>query len=599
MSAEDLKEEPKPLVLKFGGRLVEQLGAQMYPSATATVAELISNAWDADAKNVWVTMPFSGWEHGEIVVTDDGIGMNREAAQAAYLVIGRNRRLTSGQKTAEGRLVHGRKGIGKLAAFGTAGILELKTRSQDSDEVAFRLDYQKIRAQEPNVFYQVESSQDTNKITGAQGLSLAHGTRIRLSDLRLKRRLDEEKFYTSMSRRFALSSAGLSIFINGKKLERFDIDLQFRLPPDRLPPGALLVDKWAEETLEGGQKVKWWIGFTEKPIKDETLQGISVIVRGRLAQRPFKFEHAGGTSDQIGQEYLVGEVIADWIDPEVNGADDDLIQSNRDQLQLESEELAGFLEWGRTRMRWALAARGDLKREQTVSEDNPSPRLAALLKGKSKRERAALSRVASAVARLPEANEEAVARVMEAVLGAREDRLAEELSNEVSLAGPEPDSFWALLSELSRLDNRRIAGFVSARLEALSQLADFDPEQLGDTVTKALSISPGLLNPLWDFARITNLGTLVDGLIGFSMVFSGLDAKDLILLVILTSPTNEVEAKIKQRTAENSGSVLLLSATGTTLGSLSWSHLIEASIATHKSWKAAAEQRVLTISDEE
>ena len=43
---------PPDLELRFGGRLVEQLGAQMYPSATATVAELISNAWDADAENV-------------------------------------------------------------------------------------------------------------------------------------------------------------------------------------------------------------------------------------------------------------------------------------------------------------------------------------------------------------------------------------------------------------------------------------------------------------------------------------------------------------------------------------------------------------------
>ena len=47
---------PEPLKLRFGGSLIEQLGAQLYPSATATIAELISNAWDADAGNVWVTI---------------------------------------------------------------------------------------------------------------------------------------------------------------------------------------------------------------------------------------------------------------------------------------------------------------------------------------------------------------------------------------------------------------------------------------------------------------------------------------------------------------------------------------------------------------
>ena len=50
-------DDEAPLVLHFGGKLVEQLGAQLYPSVTATVAELISNAWDADAKNVWVSLP--------------------------------------------------------------------------------------------------------------------------------------------------------------------------------------------------------------------------------------------------------------------------------------------------------------------------------------------------------------------------------------------------------------------------------------------------------------------------------------------------------------------------------------------------------------
>ena len=142
---------PPDLELKFGGRLVEQLGAQMYPSATATVAELISNAWDADAKNVWVDMPFGDWGGGEIVVIDDGVGMGMREADEHYLVVGRNRRATGEQRTPGGRLIHGRKGIGKLAAFGTASILEVRTRRTDSPPVAFRLDYDKIRQQEPHV----------------------------------------------------------------------------------------------------------------------------------------------------------------------------------------------------------------------------------------------------------------------------------------------------------------------------------------------------------------------------------------------------------------------------------------------------------------
>jgi len=119
----------KPLVLKFGGSLVEQLGAQLYPSVTSTIAELISNAWDADARNVWVSVPFDeDWnEESTISVTDDGAGMSRDDAQSAYLIVGRKKRVFAGLLSASGRAFHGRKGIGKLAAFGTAGILECNT----------------------------------------------------------------------------------------------------------------------------------------------------------------------------------------------------------------------------------------------------------------------------------------------------------------------------------------------------------------------------------------------------------------------------------------------------------------------------------------
>ena len=108
------------LKLKFVGALVEQLGAQLYPSATATVAELISNAWDADAHNVWVKIPFGqSWTtDGEIEVLDDGHGMTRAQAQSQYLIVGRKRRLEDGGQTQGGRLgrVHTKRSASKMSA---------------------------------------------------------------------------------------------------------------------------------------------------------------------------------------------------------------------------------------------------------------------------------------------------------------------------------------------------------------------------------------------------------------------------------------------------------------------------------------------------
>ena len=138
-----------PLVLRFAGQLVEQLGAQLYPRVTAAVAELVSNAWDADARNVWVTIPFDEKWRGPAVieVLDDGHGMTRRQAQERYLVVGLNRR-RYGATSEGGRALHGRKGIGKLAAFGTAGLLECVTR-RNSELTAFAIDYEKLRKEEP------------------------------------------------------------------------------------------------------------------------------------------------------------------------------------------------------------------------------------------------------------------------------------------------------------------------------------------------------------------------------------------------------------------------------------------------------------------
>ena len=586
------------LQLKFGGRLVEQLGAQMYPSATATVAELISNAWDADARHVWVEMPYGDWTDGEIVVTDDGIGMDLNDAQEAYLIVGRNRRAGGKQRTDRKRLVHGRKGIGKLAAFGTATVLEVKTRKADAPEVAFRLDYDMIRTHDPDTPYQVEPSQDAAPLADPlTGQAPSHGTRIKLTGLRLKRKLNPDQFATSMSRRFALNEHEMTVFINGEKLRRFDTDLQFRFPRDRIPPEAALDGDWAMERLPDGKTVRWWIGFTPKPIKDDAQQGISVIVRGKLAQRPFKFDAGGGTTGQLGQEYLVGEVAADWIDDEDSDSatDRDYIQSNRDQLQLEDEDLAAFLNWGRRRLRWALNARDELKRAQQQRELQQNKALERLLSGRPKRERSALVRVASAVARLPEAGEQEVVRVMEAVIGARDEETTRALAHEISLAAGDPEEFWALVRELAEMDGRSALVFIEARLATLAQLKEFEPGAALSNAVALLSTSPGLLNPRWELLDVVDAGERETGV--HTLLLQGAQdghAEAVVLLVDTSAPTDAPNQAFERVRRDHPGlDVILLTTNPAKTGrGISWSDLLRAAEQQHNEWHALVTARV-------
>ncbi len=378
------------LELKFLGALVEQLGAQMYPSATATIAELISNAWDADASNVWVEIPLGEpWtESSKIVVLDDGHGMTRAQAADQYLVVGRKRRVqANSDRSRGGRPLHGRKGIGKLAAFGTARVIECysvaqiqsaeRTDNTDAIPISFRLNYDKIRHRPAGSNCKTEPARESGALVSPCGKPIVHGTRITLSGLRMKRAIGENQFLDSMSRRFALDASDMRISINGHPLSRFNYNVQIRLPRDMTSDrsnGDLQVeDDWGIEELTDERRVRWWIGFTKKPLADEGQRGISVIARGKLAQRPFHFERARGVSSQLGLEYMVGEVEADWID-EGCDIEDDRIQANRDQLRLEDDALAPFLDWGRKLVAWALRERQKIRSgavEREIAPNSP------------------------------------------------------------------------------------------------------------------------------------------------------------------------------------------------------------------------------------
>lgn len=487
----------RPLVLKFGGSLVEQLGAQLYPSVTATVAELISNAWDADAQNVWVSIPFAeDWSgDAELIVLDDGLGMTRREAQDAYLVVGRKKRLGPyGDRSESGRAVHGRKGIGKLAAFGTAGYLECTTL-RNGVLTSFGLDYDELRRLNPDQNYFVDIVSEPESLIDPDGNVMEHGTRVRLSKLRVKRKISPSSFELSMSRRFALR--GMNVFINGRTLERFSIPLQFRLPLDKSPVGVNVDSEgWGLETLPAGDKVRWWIGFTEKPLVEGDQQGISVLARDKMAQRPFKFERSQGTTSQLGLEYLVGEVEADWLD-QGDDIDSDYIQSNRDQLQLENSRLDEFMNWGRERLAWALRARQELREQLNELNSEKNAELDAIFAPMAAREKKALRQVAARLARVPEIEQPELNSIMQSVVASRSEAQVRGLMDEIvnDLSGGE---LRELVAQFGAIDARRLTALIEARLATIDRLLEFvDPTGVSAEIEPFILRDSWLVDPRW------------------------------------------------------------------------------------------------------
>lgn len=513
-------DEVDPLYLRFLGSLIEELGSKMYPSVTASVAELISNAWDADASNVWITIPLGRSVESdgsdEIVVIDDGIGMSREEAQSKYLIVGRKRRKVDRKMTTpSGRPLHGRKGIGKLAAFGTAKTLMCTTVKQSGEGAAFVLEYDWIRELDAGDDYQVPEFSSLVPLRSPEaGSVLAHGTEVRLSDLRSKRLPNNEQFRKSLARRFGVLNPEMRVFLNGEELQRFEMSLDIRFPKDGLPSSVrdssredmkdeetrIAIDNdWAIETLEEGE-VRWWIGFTDKPIDAPELRGISVLAHEKMVQRPFMFGRSQGTAGQLGQEYLVGEVVANWIDDGIE-SEDDLVETNRDELQLEDERLQSFLAWGRSRLRWALANRNEIRKNKVLARVLRSEKVTGRLIEFTRREQRVFKNIGTQIANLPEVQDSYIEELMLEIMDAHDDKSVREMIEQIEKEDDgTQERIWSLVSEFGLIDARRTKSKIEARLQVIEKLEEMVTHGAREVpeIHNHVLANPWLLDPRWD-----------------------------------------------------------------------------------------------------
>lgn len=117
-------------LINISPRILELLGPSLYTNIYYVLAELIANAYDACASNVYIIQ-----KNDSIIVEDDGTGMSYDSGDIAkYLNVGIETRVTSADSlTADGtRKRMGRKGVGKLAALSVSeNVWVMTTKSKE------------------------------------------------------------------------------------------------------------------------------------------------------------------------------------------------------------------------------------------------------------------------------------------------------------------------------------------------------------------------------------------------------------------------------------------------------------------------------------
>ncbi|MDR1759663.1 MAG: ATP-binding protein [Fibrobacter sp.] len=126
----------KEYQLNVDPRILELLGPNLYTNIYYVLAELIANAYDADAKNVYIIS-----NKDDIRVEDDGHGMSYNNGDIKKFLnvagVSRNSEDDSFSRSGQRRKM-GRKGVGKLAALSVSESVDILTIS-NSEKSGFVL----------------------------------------------------------------------------------------------------------------------------------------------------------------------------------------------------------------------------------------------------------------------------------------------------------------------------------------------------------------------------------------------------------------------------------------------------------------------------
>lgn len=362
--------------------MLESLGSNMYNSVAKSLVEFIANSFDADATVVNVSLPYQEIENERekckpfsstnilllpeaitISVTDNGHGMNPQEIEDKFLVVNRHRRNNGDSKSENGkRKVMGRKGLGKLAGFGIAEKITIKSKRKNEDFwTTIEMDYSDIKQKEDikNVMFipKYEPSTDLKE----------SGTTITLSKLRVHSfRSNFESVKDMIVRNFYIMGQDFKININDKKLEPPNIEYDFTYPNENERNSN---NGWGkcEVTCDDGKSYtfKYLITF-RKPGEHVPAahRGARIYCNERLAAGPSLLNLPTGMHNFHAQSYIECSIHANFLDEQQI----DLIGTNRSALQNDHYLVSAFIDKVTELMKQAIQEQGK-HREQQVEQE--------------------------------------------------------------------------------------------------------------------------------------------------------------------------------------------------------------------------------------
>lgn len=431
----------------FSPRILEHLGISAYNSVLKSVAELVANAYDADANTVEISLPAVLDENASVVLADDGSGMATEELKDKFLYIGRDRR-KEGDRTASGRLVIGSKGIGKLAGFGIASRVRLTTR-KDGKQSSITIDRCSLEAVTMLAGHQFDII-----VTDTE---LKNGTKIELLDLHDGVHLPTPEIMRRHLHRSMPIKPDFKILVDDVECTAEDV---------------LGEKSEFSQIIDGvGTVTGYYIIANARQSKP----GLSVRVRERIVQEPSLFGLDTRAHGFFTAEKVVGEIRAEFLDPEGQDGDrHDLIKTSRDGFLEDSDIVKNFENWAADFVRKIVQGvdKGEAKKRTTALM--ASPEIKSRLDALPPHIRGTASRVVrSLIGKLKTASDDDAKSLIEWILRYYESNVLKELMNAIAAADiQEAEKLAGLVNEWGLSQLNSVAGIIETQINIINRLEE-------------------------------------------------------------------------------------------------------------------------------
>ncbi len=341
--------------------VLNHLGLNLYSNTPAVIAEVIANAWDADATVVKIDFDV---ERKTIMVSDNGHGMDLTDINDKYLLVGYQKRNKPDFRTPGSRKPMGRKGIGKLSLFSIANKISVYSRKANSEKESFLMDSEKIKDAIQSEDPSSPKQYAPEPITFDMDIP-SHGTVIKITDLKKLRltRASINGLKKRIARRFSIidDPAGFHVFVNDGEITFADRDYFHKarflfqygdydyaqhcnnLDIDKENGKKMFdtrdnrFDSEGNVTGEGKYEISGWIAIARRSNdlddrkqgdneQDDNLNKITIVVRGKVAQEDILQEYRLGG---MITKYIYGEIQADFLDDD---DEQDIATSSRQRI---------------------------------------------------------------------------------------------------------------------------------------------------------------------------------------------------------------------------------------------------------------------------